>query len=183
MQQRLILDSGKFKLTLDRLCYELIENHAAFSETVLIGVQPRGVPLGDRIHERMKEILPAAKIPYGILDVTFYRDDFRRRQEILAPKTTDIDFLIEGKRVILIDDVLFTGRTIRAAMDALLDFGRPKEVELLCLIDRRFARHLPVQPNYVGKTIDAVDSERVKVEWEQTDGADKIWIVEESKGK
>ncbi len=179
MQPRLILDSGKFLLTLDRLCYELIENHAAFSETVIIGVQPRGVPLAERIHKRLQEILKTKDIQYGTLDVTFHRDDFRRREETLAAKTTDIDFLIEGKRVILIDDVLYTGRTIRAALDALLDFGRPKSVELLVLIDRRFSRHLPVQPDYVGKTVDAVDSARVKVEWAEQDGADKIWIQEE----
>lgn len=179
MQPRLILDSGKFLLTLDRLCYELIENHAAFSESVIIGVQPRGVPLAERIHKRLQEILKTRDIQYGTLDVTFHRDDFRRREETLAAKTTDIDFLIEGKRVILIDDVLYTGRTIRAALDALLDFGRPKSVELLVLIDRRFSRHLPVQPDYVGKTVDAVDSARVKVEW--AEGADKIWIQEASK--
>ena len=181
MQPRLILDSGKFLLTLDRLCYELIENHATFSETVLIGIQPRGVPFADRIYQRLSEILKKKDIQYGKLDVTFYRDDFRRRENILAAKQTDIEFVVEKKRVVLIDDVLFTGRTIRAAMDALMDFGRPSAVELLTLIDRRFSRHVPVQPNYVGKTIDVVDSEKVKVEWAQIDGADKIWILEDNK--
>ncbi len=183
MKPRLILDDKKFSLTIDRLCYELIENHGDFASSVLIGVQPRGIFLAERIQKRLSEIITDTTIPYGKLDITFYRDDFGRRNKPLAPNDTDISFLIEGKRVIMVDDVLFTGRTIRAAMDALLDFGRPKKVGLLVLIDRRLSRHLPVQPDYVGKTVDAISSERVTVEWKQVDGADKVWIFKDKKSK
>jgi pyrimidine operon attenuation protein / uracil phosphoribosyltransferase len=114
------------------------------------------------------------------MDITFYRDDFRRREKPLQASNTKINFPIEKKKIVLIDDVLFTGRTIRAALDALLDFGRPEHVELLVLIDRRFTRDLPIQANYIGKTIDSIESEHVKVEWKEQDGADKVWILTEN---
>ena len=180
MQPRVILDSKKFKLTIDRLCHQLIENHGNFSNTCLIGVQPRGIHLLERIVTRLgnlRDIQPQ----YGRLDTTFYRDDFRRRDKPITASATVIDFSIEDKNVVLIDDVLYTGRTIRSAMDALLDFGRPKHVELLTLVDRRFSRHLPIQPDYVGKTVDAISSEVVRVEWEEVNGEDKIWILSEKK--
>ena len=176
LQPRIILDSKKLNLTIDRLCFQLIENHKDFSETVLIGVQPRGVQLSNRIHKRLKEITHI-EIQYGILDPTFYRDDYRTSDKQLTPKETAIRFSTEGKKVVLIDDVLFSGRTVRAALDALLDFGRPSKVELLVLIDRRFTRQLPIQPDYVGKAIDSLTSEKVIVEWEQIDGAAQIRIV------
>jgi pyrimidine operon attenuation protein/uracil phosphoribosyltransferase len=175
MQPRIILDSAKFSLTIDRLCRQLIENHSDFSNTVLIGVQPRGVFLAERIAKRLATIT-GTKILYGKLDVTFYRDDFRRSGKLHTPQDMDIPFQVEGKKVVLIDDVLYTGRTIRAALDALLDFGRPSDVELLVLVDRRFTRQLPIQPNYIGKTIDSLISENVKVEWKEIEGEDKIWI-------
>lgn len=176
MQPRIILEPSKFSFTIERLCRQLIEAHGDFSSTVIIGVQPRGIILSKRIHTRLSEILKT-EITYGIIDPTFYRDDFRSSERQLTPAQTEIDFLIEGKKVVLIDDVLYSGRTIRAAMDALLDFGRAEKVELLVLVDRRFKRHLPIQPDYVGKTIDSITSEKVKVEWNETDGTDKIWIV------
>ena len=176
MQPRIILEPSKFSFTIERLCRQLIEAHGDFSSTVIIGVQPRGIILSKRIHTRLSEILKT-EITYGIIDPTFYRDDFRSSVRQLTPAQTEIDFLIEGKKVVLIDDVLYSGRTIRAAMDALLDFGRAEKVELLVLVDRRFKRHLPIQPDYVGKTIDSITSEKVKVEWNETDGTDKIWIV------
>jgi pyrimidine operon attenuation protein/uracil phosphoribosyltransferase len=113
----------------------------------------------------------------GMLDPTFYRDDYRSGDKQLKPNPTSIRFSLEGKKVVLIDDVLYTGRTIRSALDALLDFGRPSRVELMVLIDRRFTRELPVQADYVGKTIDSLQSEKVKVEWNELDGADQVWIV------
>ncbi len=176
MKPRVILDSQKFALTIERLCYQLIENHRDFSNTSIIGIQPRGIYLSDRIAERLRAINSKLVFDCGILDITFYRDDFRRHEKPLTPNATDIEFSIEGKNVVLVDDVLFTGRTIRSAMDALLDFGRPAHVELLTLIDRRFTRELPIQPDYVGKTIDSIETEKVKVEWQETDGADKVWI-------
>lgn len=176
LQPRIILDSRKLNLTIDRLCFQLIENHKDFSETVLIGVQPRGVYFSDRLYKRLKEIT-GIEIQYGLLDPTFHRDDYRTSEKQLTPKATTIRFSTEGKKVVLIDDVLFSGRTVRAAMDALLDFGRPQKVELLVLIDRKFTRELPIQPDYVGKAIDSLTSEKVIVEWEQIEGADQIWIV------
>ena len=177
MQPRVILDSKKFALTIDRLCFQLIENHNDFSNTVLIGVQPRGIYLSNRINQRLQVLKKGTQLKYGKLDITFYRDDFRTSGKPLLAANTNIEFSIEGKRVVLIDDVLYTGRTIRAAMDALLDFGRPSSVELLTLIDRRFTRHLPIQADYVGKTIDTIASEIVRVEWDEQDGEDKVWIL------
>lgn len=176
MQPRIILDSKRFNLTINRLCYQLIENHPDFSNSILIGVQPRGVYFSNRIFNCLQEIT-GKQITYGKLDVTFYRDDFRTSGKSLTPSATEINFMVENKNVILLDDVLFTGRTIRSAMDALVDFGRPSKVELMVLIDRRFTRQLPVQPDYVGLTIDSLQSEKVKVEWKETDEADRIWIV------
>lgn len=181
MQPRVILDTPQFALTIDRLCYQLIENHNDFTDTVLIGVQPRGIHLSNRIYQRLKELKPSLRLDYGKLDITFYRDDFRRRETPLAANETELNFSIEGKKVVLVDDVLYTGRTIRAAMDALLDFGRPQQVELLTLIDRRFTRHLPIEANYVGKKIDSIASEVVRVEWNDQDGADKVWILTTNK--
>ena len=176
MQPRIIVSPEKFAFTLERLCRQLIETHGDFSNSAIIGVQPRGVLLAKRLHKRLCELLKK-DITFGNIDPTFYRDDFRSSGQQLAPSETDIDFIVEGKKVILVDDVLYTGRTIRAAMDALLDFGRAEKVELLVLVDRRFTRHLPIQPDYVGKTIDSISSEKVKVEWKEKDGNDKIWIV------
>lgn len=175
LQPRIILDSKHFLLTLDRLCFQLIETQKDFSNTVIIGVQPRGIYLSERIHKRLQEIT-GRQIQYGIIDPTFYRDDYRTAERQLTPKTTSIKFSTENKNVVLIDDVLYSGRTIRSAMDALLDFGRPAKVELLVLVDRRFTRQLPIQPDYIGISIDSLTSERVKVDWEKMDGADRIWI-------
>jgi len=173
MERQVILNSKHFELTINRLCYQLIETHNDFSNTVLIGLQPRGVNVLERIKSRLETIL-GKEVTCGKLDITFYRDDFRRRDIPIIPSTTNIDFVIEGKRVVLMDDVLFTGRTIRSGLDALLAYGRPEEVELLSLIDRRFKRDLPIQANYVGRTVDTLISERVSVEWKEIEGEDKI---------
>lgn len=175
MKPRIILSRQQFDLTITRLCYQLIETHNDFSESVIIGLQPRGIYLARRICERLMQILKKEDIRCGTLDVTFYRDDFRRKE--LIPNATNIDFIIEDKNVVLVDDVLFTGRTIRAGLDAMLAFGRPKDVELLVLIDRRYSRNVPIQAKYVGKTIDSIASEKVKVEWKETEGEDKIWLL------
>lgn len=179
MQKRILIESAQFALTVDRLCHQLIEQHKDFSDSVIIGVQPRGVFLSDRIVARLKSILPKAKIQHGKLDITFYRDDFRVKGKPMQANETDIAFSIENKQVILVDDVLYTGRTIRSALDAMLDYGRPKDVELLVLVDRRLHRHLPIEANYVGKVVDSIAAEKVKVEWKEVDGKDKIWIINE----
>jgi pyrimidine operon attenuation protein/uracil phosphoribosyltransferase len=174
IKPRIILDSKQFEITVARLCYQLIEVHNDFSETVIVGLQPRGIYLAKRIQKKLSEIIKKKDINCGSLDITFYRDDFRQKE--LVPNATEINFIIENKNVVMVDDVLYTGRTIRAGLDALLAFGRPKDVELLVLIDRRLSRHLPIQAKYVGKTIDSIASEKVKVEWKETDGADKVTL-------
>lgn len=171
-----ILDSKAFGLTVRRLCSQLIENHADLTETVLLGIQPRGVLLSRRIRSILEEHL-GKTIDYGELDITFHRDDIRRRDTIPTPSETRLDVSLEGKKVILVDDVLYTGRTIRAALDALLSYGRPADVELLVLIDRRFSRELPIQPDHVGKWVDSIDQQRVSVEWKEEEGQDKVIMM------
>ncbi|TND08864.1 MAG: pyrimidine operon attenuation protein / uracil phosphoribosyltransferase [Bacteroidetes bacterium] len=175
MTPRLILSPQLFDITINRLCHQLIEVHDDFSESVIIGLQPRGVFLARRIQKTLEKILNKNGIPCGELDVTFYRDDFRRKD--LVPNRTHIDFVIENKNVILVDDVLFTGRTIRAGLDAMQAFGRPKDVELVVLIDRRFSRNLPIQAKYIGRTVDTIASEKVKVEWKEAGGEDHVWLI------
>jgi pyrimidine operon attenuation protein/uracil phosphoribosyltransferase len=161
-----ILNKHQLDITINRLCRQLIENHNDFSDTVLIGLQPRGVFLAQRIESCLKQIDSAYKnISFGQLDITFYRDDFRRRSAPIKASQTNIEISLEQKKVVLIDDVLFTGRTVRAALDALHDFGRPNSVELMVLIDRRLSRHVPIQPDYVGHKVDVVAEELVSVEW------------------
>lgn len=160
-----ILDKEQFELTLRRLAHQLLENNATPEEVAFIGIQTGGAFVSDRIIGYVKEMHPGSKINYGKLDITFYRDDVRN--ELHIANQTDISFSVEGKKVILIDDVLYTGRTIRAALDALQDFGRPEKVELCVLIDRRFNRQLPIQPEFCGKAIDTNASQVVKVEREK----------------
>jgi pyrimidine operon attenuation protein/uracil phosphoribosyltransferase len=160
-----ILSEQQLSITIRRLAHQVMENDPGPGKTVLIGLQPRGVFLSDRIVKEIREQEPTIPVQYGKLDITFYRDDIRK--ELHIANQTDISFSIEGKRVVLIDDVLYTGRTIRAALDALLDFGRPEKVELCVLIDRRFSRQLPIQADYIGRTIDSIISQKVKVEWEK----------------
>jgi pyrimidine operon attenuation protein/uracil phosphoribosyltransferase len=175
MKPKIILEGEQLEITITRLCHQLIEVHDDFNQSAIIGLQPRGVFLAKRIHQKLSFILKTKKINYGELDITFYRDDFRRKE--LIPNKTNIDFIIEDKNIILIDDVLFTGRTIRAGLDAMLAFGRPKDVELLVLIDRRFRRHLPIQAKYIGKTIDSIESQNVRVELKETEGKDRVTLL------
>jgi pyrimidine operon attenuation protein/uracil phosphoribosyltransferase len=142
-----------------------MENDIDVDDVVFIGIQPRGIKVSEKIVECIRSLYPEKKIQYGVLDITFYRDDVR--EEFHMAGKTDIPFSVEGKKVILIDDVLYTGRTIRAALDALQDFGRPQKVELCVLVDRRFNRELPIQPDYFGKAIDTSASQKVKVEWDK----------------
>ena len=173
IESRIILNSKQLNLSIERICYQLIENHNDFSDTVLVGLQPRGVFVAQRIHERLEK-LTGNSVLLGSLDITFNRDDHRRREIPLIPSKTNMDFLVEGKKVVMIDDVLFTGRTIRAGMDAMMAFGRPSVVELVVLIDRRFSRQLPIEPNYVGERIDTIVSERVEVDLTENGGNDTV---------
>lgn len=177
MQKRTLLNTRAFELTVNRLCFQLIENYQDFENAIIVGLQPRGIYLAKRIVSRLQEINPELDIPVGSLDITFYRDDFRRGDSPLKANKTEMNHLVENKKVILIDDVLFTGRSIRSGMDALIDFGRPDQVELLVLIDRRFSRDLPIQPNYVGRQVDSISSEHVEVKWKETDGKDSVVLL------
>ena len=174
--EKQIVDNREFSIMINRLSHQLIENHLDFSETVLVGLQPRGVNFARKILNNLVEISGNKNILLGSLDISFFRDDFGRRENIISPDKLDMNFSIENKRIVLIDDVLFTGRSIRAALDALTSFGRPKEVELMVLIDRRLKRHLPIQPDYVGKSVDSISSERVIVRWGD-DGNNKIILL------
>lgn len=162
-------------MTIRRLSHQVLENHLNLDNTVLIGIQPRGIYFSDRIVEELKSLVVADHIRYGKLDITFYRDDIRRGLHEL--NQTNIPFTVENRNVVLIDDVLWTGRTIRAALDALLDFGRPAKVELCVLIDRRLSRQLPIQADYTGKSIDSMITQKVKVFWSEKDGKDEVALL------
>ena len=180
MQKRLILDGPLLDVTIRRLGQQLIENHQQFGQSVILGLQPRGVHLASRIH-RYLENQSGVKIPLGQLDTTFYRDDFRRRESPIKANSTNVPFIIEDKRVILIDDVLYTARSVRAALDAMIAFGRPQSVELLVLINRRYSRDLPIEPTYIGRSVNTLHSQRVLVEWqEQGAEKDQIWLIEKA---
>ena len=180
MQKRLLFDSELLQITISRLCQELIEKHGDFSKTVIVGLQPRGTLLARKLGIRLQEMV-GSTVPLGFLDTTFHRDDFRRRDELLQANKTDIPFLIEDQHVILVDDVLFTGRSVRAAMDALNAFGRPAKAELLILVDRLYSRHVPVEATYVGRQVNTIDSQKVLVEWSETNKKDNVWLIDKSK--
>ena len=177
MSQKVLLNQKEVNIILHRLTCQLIENHDDFSETVLIGIQPRGKFLAERITNMLLTNYNKKDIKLGHLDITFFRDDFRRSDKPLQANTTDINFMVEGKNVVFIDDVLYTGRSIRAALTAIQSFGRPIGIELLTLIDRRFSRHLPIQPDYSGRQVDAINEEKVKVNWAEFDGEDSVYLI------
>jgi pyrimidine operon attenuation protein/uracil phosphoribosyltransferase len=156
----------------------LIENHGDFSNSILIGMQPRGVQVLDRLVKLLESTYGVQGVRTGVLDITFFRDDFRRRPGHLQANKTRIDHLVEDQKVVFIDDVLYTGRSIRAAMDAILSYGRPAKMELLTLIDRRFSRDLPIQPDYKGRQVDSIASQRVEVLWEEVDGRDAVLLTD-----
>ncbi len=167
MASKILLSKKRFTLTIERLAYQIIEDQKSDEPFCIIAIQPRGVLLANRIAEFIREEEPSIYFDFGIIDPTFYRDDFRRGEETLKAYKTDMPFLIEGKQVFLVDDVLFTGRTIQAAMSALLHYGRPERVSLVTLIDRKFKRHLPIQSNYSGLVVDTMDESYVQVFWEE----------------
>ena len=173
MKSTEILNSLQVSLTIRRLCFQLIENHHNFSNTVLVGLQPNGVPLVNRLKKELEKI-SGNNIVTGSLDITFFRDDFRRKEKPLVPSITNIDFSIENKIVVLVDDVFFTGRTVRSGLDAIMTFGRPLSVEFLTLVERRFTQHLPIKADYIGQSIDTINEEKVSVLWKENDGEDQI---------
>ena len=177
MSQKVLLNAKEVNIILHRLACQLIEKHNDFSNTVLIGLQPRGVFLANRIAKILREDYKVKNIQLGLLDITFFRDDFRRGEKPLEANTTNINFLVEDKTIVFIDDVLYTGRSIRAALTAIQSFGRPNEIQLLTLIDRRFSRHLPIQPDYRGRQVDVINNEKVKVNWKENDGEDSVYLI------
>ncbi len=176
MIKKELLSSKSIEIILNRLACELIENHEDFSKSVLIGLQPRGLILMNRILEKLANH-GFKNVAHGALDITFYRDDFRRRDAPISANQTKIDILLENKKVIFIDDVLYTGRSVRSALDAIHSFGRPSEIELLSLIDRRFTRELPIQPDYTGKQVDSHASQRVLVTWKEQNKTDAVYLI------
>ena len=176
MSRKTLLNSKEIEIILHRLACQLIENHNDFKETVLIGLQPRGTFLAKRLADLLEKEYHIKDLKLGLLDITFYRDDFRRRNEPLEATSTQMDFLIENKNVVLIDDVLYSGRSVRAGLTAIQSYGRPANIELLVLIDRRFSRHLPIQPNYRGRQVDAINQEKVVVNWAATHKKDAVYI-------
>jgi len=177
MSQKVLLNSKEVNIILHRLACQLIENHNTFENTVLVGLQPRGKFLANRLAQMLKQDYKIKNLQLGYLDITFFRDDFRRGEKPLEANTTEINFIVEDKNVVFIDDVLFTGRSIRAALTAIQSFGRPKEIELLTLIDRRFSRHLPIQPDYRGRQVDAINKEKVIVKWKENGGEDAVYLI------
>jgi pyrimidine operon attenuation protein/uracil phosphoribosyltransferase len=181
MAKKTLLNEKEIHIILHRLACQLIENHQDFSDTILIGIQPRGIYLANRLVKLLQEEYGIKNIQMGKLDITFYRDDFRRREEPLQASNTEINFVVDSKNVVFIDDVLFSGRSIRAALTAIQAFGRPNNIELLVLIDRRFSRHLPIQPDYLGRQVDVIKDEQVKVGWKENDKKDVVYIINSDK--
>jgi len=177
MDKKKLLDARNIDITLNRLARQLIENHDDFKDTVLIGLQSRGIHVMDKLLSILNSC-GIENVASGTLDITFFRDDFRRRTSPLQPSMTKINVLLEGKKVVFIDDVLFTGRSVRSAMDAIQSFGRPAEIELLVLIDRRFSRELPIQPDYVGQQVDSLAGDRVSVEWKDQNANENAVYLE-----
>lgn len=174
-----IIDEDGLKRTIARLAHEIIERNKGTKNVVLIGMRTRGEFIAQRIHKKIQEI-DNSSIELGVLDITLYRDDFRMRLKQPEVSTTDITFDISEKDVVLIDDVLYTGRTVRAALDALMDLGRPNTIQFCVLVDRGH-RELPIRADFVGKNIPTSINEEVKVKLTETDGEDAVYLIDISK--
>ena len=179
MTPKVLLSEKRVNIILNRLCCQLIERHGDFSNTVLVGLQPRGVLLLDQLILLLNEN-GVSSIQKGKLDTTFFRDDFRRSEVPHNAKATEMEVSIEGKNVVLIVDVLFTGRSIRSALTAIDSYGRPESIELLVLVDRRFSRHLPIQPDYLGAQIDALQGDKVKVVWSEGTANNIVYLEKQN---
>ena len=183
-QAQAVLDADAISRALSRIAHELIEGSSDLDRLALVGIQTRGFPLASRIR-RLIEERSGVKLPLGALDITFHRDDVRLRDGVRPPgrqpvvRATSIPFALEDMTVVLVDDVLYTGRTIRAAIDALLDFGRPARIQLAVLVDRGH-RELPIRPDYVGKNLPTARDERIQVELVEVDEVDQVLLVGES---
>lgn len=182
MKKRLIIHSQLLEIMVNRLCQQLIEDHTDFKDSIILGLQPRGVFLAERITKELHR-QTTIPVPLGYLDATFFRDDFRMHDKPLIANENRIPFSLENKKVILVDDVLYTGRTVRSALEAMISYGRPQTVELLVLIDRKYERHMPIQPKYVGKEVNTITSQKVWVELKEQQGIeeDNIWLITKEK--
>jgi pyrimidine operon attenuation protein/uracil phosphoribosyltransferase len=176
VQKARILDAERIARMVDRMAHEMAERHKDLPDLAFIGIRTRGVPLASRLAKSLGELV-GQEFPVGTLDITLYRDDL----SLVAPqpllKKTEIDFDVAGRTIVLCDDVLYTGRTIRAALDGIIDLGRPRALRLAVLVDRGH-REFPIEANYVGKSVPTSSREVIKVMFQETDGADEVWILE-----
>jgi len=173
-----LMDSDGIRRVITRMAHEIIERNKGTDDMVLIGIRRRGVPLARRLADKIKEI-EGSVVPVGVLDITLYRDDLTTLGRQPVVRQTEVAFSIEGKRIILVDDVLFTGRTIRAALDAIIDLGRPRYIQLVALVDRGH-RELPIRADYVGKNVPTSRREEVAVRLTETDDTDEVVIMEKT---
>ncbi len=171
-----ILDADRIRRMVDRMAHEIVERQKDLQELALIGIRTRGVPLAARLAARLADLVPQS-FPVGTLDITLYRDDLSTVAPQPLLKKTEIDFDLNGRTVLLCDDVLYTGRTIRAALDGVIDLGRPRAIRLAVLIDRGH-REFPIEANYVGKSVPTANRETIQVLFQEIDGTDEVWILE-----
>jgi pyrimidine operon attenuation protein/uracil phosphoribosyltransferase len=177
MPTKVIMDSETIARAISRIAHEILERNKGAKDLRIIGIRTRGIHLARRIADKIEE-LEGIKPPLGTLDITLYRDDFRRRSDWPKVQKTEIPFSVEDKSVILVDDVLYTGRTTRAAIEAIMDYGRPASIQLVVLVDRRDYRELPIQADYVGTRIMTLKTEKVDVLLKETDSKDEVLVVE-----
>ncbi len=175
-KKMILLQDKLLELTIQRLSRQIIENYYSSKNLVIVGIQPRGVFLSRIIYDLLHSSKKINNIDYAEIDITFYRDDFKLKPLSPSPQRIQPDFSIENKKVVLIDDVLYTGRTIRAALDALQNYGRAESIELMVLINRRFSRQLPIEPNYFGMNIDSFDNQTVLINWAKDWKKSKIYL-------
>jgi pyrimidine operon attenuation protein/uracil phosphoribosyltransferase len=175
MPTKVVMDSETVSRTISRISNQILERNKGAAEIVVIGLRTRGIHIAERIVERIEK-MEGIRPPLGTLDITLYRDDFRRKSEWPKVQKTHIPFPVEDKNVILVDDVIYTGRTTRAAIEAIMDYGRPASIQLVAFVDRGH-RELPIQADYVGSKIVTLQSETVEVHLEETDGKDEVVVV------